>query len=152
MSRTVALGLPLMLLCLTGAKCDSFTDKPAEKLTIPAAASLDQIVISWKGDPFARDEEKIVITDRETIERVVALLNRLNSDWHKPWDTFPGPQYSISLQQKGKHVKSLWVGGNWLGGRDIDDAKHNQLRSLTAKDRKELLDLLGIKEKATPKQ
>jgi len=109
----------------------------APRLPIPTAADVDYIALS-------SGSHESVIRDRKTITDFVAFLSERNTDWRKPWDTFPTPEWTIRLVSRGDDHLVLWLGPNWLGGREGHAAaKNNRLRSLSQRDHDEALKLLG---------
>jgi hypothetical protein len=106
-------------------------------LPIPAAADVDRIVLS-------SGTNESVIRDRKAITQFVAFLSGRNTDWRKPWDTFPTPEWTIRLVGPSDDHLVLWLGPNWLGGREGHGAaKSNRLRSLSQKEHDEALKMLG---------
>jgi hypothetical protein len=116
----------------------------AEKgLPIPEASSISQMVVSWRGEDG--QERGSVVDDPKAIEHILQFLQNHNDGWRKPWDTFPTSQYSIALKQDTKLILVIWVGTDWIGGREGDgDAEDNRLHSLSEPERAEMLGILGI--------
>jgi hypothetical protein len=113
----------------------------ARPLTIPKSDAVDRIVVR----PANRDQGELVINDAKRIDRLLNFLSARNEGWKKPWYTFPTSQRTILLEKDKKLVLVLWVGPNWLGGREGGlGAGDNRLRSLTEKDLDQLLEILGI--------
>jgi hypothetical protein len=109
----------------------------APPLPIPAAPDVDYIGLS-------PGTNETVIRDPKVIAQFVAFLSSRNTDWRQPWDTFPTPQWTIRLVGRGHDHLVLWLGPNWLGGREgRAAAKSNRLRSLSQKEHDEALKILG---------
>jgi hypothetical protein len=106
-------------------------------LPIPAAHDVDYIALSG-------GTNETIIRDPKAIAQFVAFLSARNTDWRKPWDTFPTPEWTIRLVGRRDDHLVLWLGPNWLGGREGQAAaKNNRLRSLSQKEHDEVLKTLG---------
>ena len=124
-------------LALVLAAAIASAEPSAPPLPIPAAREVDHIVL------IARSGEA-VITDAKVIEDFVAFLRARNTDWRTPWDTFPTPQLTFHVVGRENLDLVLWLGPNWLGGREASaGARDNRLRSLSEKDHAEALKILG---------
>jgi hypothetical protein len=109
----------------------------APPLPIPAAPDVAYIALT-------RGTSETVVRDPEVIAQFVAFLGARNTDWHRPWDTFPTPEWTIRLVGRRDDQLVLWLGPNWLGGREGQAAaKDNRLRSLSQKEHDEVLNMLG---------
>jgi hypothetical protein len=118
-------------------------DRPAGALKFPDPTKVDRIIVSRQAS--AGEEKVATFTDSKKIGELLAFMRVRNDMWYTPWYTFPGPQYTIQLQNKKELIVVLWVGTGWLGGRQGDQgSSENRLRTLTDKDRTELLKLLGV--------
>jgi hypothetical protein len=75
------------------------------------------------------------------------LLAAHNDGWRTPAGTFPAPQWTIELAGEARTLLVLWLGPNWLGGREgSGSARDNRLRDLSTTARLALLDILGVAE------
>ena len=126
-----------MALALAFAAALASAAQAAPSLPIPAAGDVDRIVVSVHSG-------EAVITDPRVIDEFVAFLKARNRHWSRPWGTFPTPEWTIRLIGRKDPVLVLWLGPNWLGGREgLAGAQANRLRSLSEKDRAEALRILG---------
>jgi hypothetical protein len=132
----------LVLVAVGVAAAISSCASTAGHLPVPEASAVNRLEVSRSGgDP----EREFVIEDAKTVERFLSFLRRHKDGWYKPWDTFPTPQYSVSLKRDDKLVMVVWVGTNWIGGREGGDgAADNRLRSLSDRERAEILEILRI--------
>jgi hypothetical protein len=109
----------------------------APPLPIPAAPDVDYIALSG-------GTSETVIRDPKVIAQFVAFLNARNTNWRKPWGTFPTPEWTIRLAGRRDDHLVLWLGPNWLGGREGKaGARDNRLRTLSQKEHDEALKMLG---------
>ena len=109
----------------------------APPLPIPAAPDVAYIALT-------RGTSETVIRNPKIIAQFVAFLSARNTDWRKPWDTFPTPEWTIRLVGRRDDHLVLWLGPNWLGGREGQAAaKDNRLRSLSPNEHDEALKMLG---------
>ena len=73
------------------------------------------------------------------------MLAAHNDGWRTPAGTFPAPQWTIELAGETGTLLVLWLGPNWLGGREgSGSARDNRLRDLSTTARLALLDILGV--------
>jgi hypothetical protein len=118
--------------------CSPAVDRVAPPLPLPAVHEVAHITAS-------SGARGAVITDRESVERFLAFLTSHNDGWRIPAGTFPTPQWTIELAGEPGALLVLWLGPNWLGGREgSGTARDNRLRDLSAKARLTLLDILGV--------
>jgi hypothetical protein len=105
-----------------------------------------KLVVSWPDvslGPF--DERRFEVNDRRRVEWFLAFVRERGDGWHKPWDTFPTPQYTVVVERERKPVQVFWVAKNWIGGREWgEDASQNRLRRLSEDDWIAVLEKLGI--------
>jgi hypothetical protein len=136
------IGLPLVFLVALAISLVPWPQH-ARPLPIPDIAGIDRVVVS--AQPERPKDGEVVIKNAKRIKRLVAFLKERNNGWHKPWDTFPTPGWTVSFE-KGKEMPLvLWLGPNWLGGREgRGAAADNRLRSLSKKESDELFEILGI--------
>lgn len=115
----------------------------ASRLPVPESSAVGRVVVTLPG-AGSQDRER-VIEDRKAVERFVAFLRAHNDGWRKPWGTFPTSQYTVSLKRGEELLLVVWVGTNWIGGREGGGgASDNRLRSLSDRERAEVLEILGI--------
>ena len=115
----------------------------AGNLHVPEVSAVGRMVISWQSADGKQCER--VIEDPKEVERFLAFLRVHNDEWRKPWNTFPGGQYTVTLERDKELLLVLWMGSNWLGGREGSGGfSDNRLRSLSDTERAELLEILGI--------
>jgi hypothetical protein len=120
------------------ASCSTTVDRAAPPLPLPAVHEVASITA-------ASGARGAVITDRESIERFLAFLAAHNDGWRTPAGTFPTPQWTIELAGEAGLLLVLWVGPNWLGGREGSGSnREHRLRDLSAEARRALLDILGV--------
>ena len=130
--RSTILGLAVVLVASIAS-----AQPGAPPLPIPAPTDVAYIALS-------SGTNETVIRDAKVIAQFVAFMNSRNTDWRKPWDTFPTPEWTIRLVGRGHDHLVLWLGPNWLGGREGQaDAKGNRLRRLSPKEYDEALAMLG---------
>ena len=116
----------------------------ADRLPVPEASAVTRVVVSWRGASGAEREE-LGVDDPKAIERLLTFLRMHNDGWRKPWDTFPTPQYTVSLKRGEELLLVVWVGTDWIGGREgSGGASDNRLRSLSDRERAEVLEIVGI--------
>jgi hypothetical protein len=132
---TLVLGAACTVLAL--ASCTS----TAPRLPVPEGLTGGQLVVSPRSPDLPNHE--FVIDDARTVERFLSFLRAHNNGWRTPWDTFPIPQYTVSLKRNKELVLVIWVGTNWLGGRE-GSGGDNRLRSLSDQERTEVLQILGV--------
>jgi len=115
----------------------------ASRLPVPESSAVGRVVVTLPG--AGRQGRERVIEDRKAVERFVAFLRAHNDGWQKPWDTFPSSQYTVSLKRGEELLLVVWVGTNWIGGREGGGgSSDNRLRSLSDRERAEVLEILGI--------
>lgn len=121
-------------------------DKSVAPLALPNAEEIDQaVVITHRSPGGPTDQEQVVVKGAKKIDALLAFLNQRNGGWRKTWDTFPTPQTTVRLMKGNDIALVIWLGPGWLGGRGVDaSAAGNQMRDLSAKDRAELVEILGI--------
>jgi len=117
--------------------------KPRLQLPIPDASAANRVEIRMSGG--GGDKEKRVIQDARTIERFLQFLRAHNEGWRKPWDTFPIPQYTISIRRDDDVLLSVFLASGWIGGRERNEgASDNRLRSLSTTEQSELFQILNL--------
>lgn len=116
----------------------------APPVTLPTAPRAERITIV----PRNCDERKvrwITITDRSSIDRFVAFVNERQDGWKRPWDTFPVPEYTVSLETGGTTLGFVWLSSSWIGGHGKGEgALENRLRELTPGEWRTLQGILGV--------
>ncbi|MDB5310616.1 MAG: hypothetical protein JWO38_4818 [Gemmataceae bacterium] len=118
---------------------------PAGRLPVPDASTVGRVVVSWSGSGIGGPEQERVIEDPKAVERLLAFLRAHNDGWRKPWDTFPTPQYTVHLKRNNELLLVVWVGANWIGGREgSGDSSQNRLRSLSEQERAEVLEIFDV--------
>jgi hypothetical protein len=136
-------GLIIFAMAVAATAAVSLFTPTASQLPVPEASKVDRVVISWRG--AGRQERELVTTDPKAIARFLTYLRNHNDGWRKPWDTFPSQQYTASLKRGEELLLVVWVGTNWIGGREgSGSASDNRLRSLSGRERTQVLDILGI--------
>jgi len=130
------LGLAITYGLSLGA-CGILDDTPP--LPLPPSSSVIEIGVASGNIEFKRR-----IVDPETIAGVLALLSSNNSGYRYPVGTFPGAQYTLVFRDHERERLVVWVGPDWLGGRELPgSARANRLRGLAAGERAKLLSLIG---------
>ena len=110
-------------------------------LDLPPAASVTDLVVSDSA-------YRATISDPDVIRQVMALLSTRNEGYRVPIDTFPTPEYTILIRDSAGDRMVIWVGPDWLGGRELrPTARDKRLRSLDPTDRGQLLHLLTLEAK-----
>jgi len=116
-------GSRILSLAVVLAATITSAEPGAPPLPIPAASDVDYIAVSGAA-------HETVIRDPRAIAQFVAFLSARNTDWRKPWGTFPTPEWTIRLVSRRDDHLLLWLGSNWLGGREGQAAaKNNRLRT-----------------------
>jgi hypothetical protein len=136
-----------MFLLAVLAVSSTASNEDAAEMRFPEASDVDRVVVCGTED-LINDDKTIVNKDSKKIKRLLAFLVARKKGWRKTWATAPAGKWTITLE-KGKNIRmALWVGTTWLGGREGASNKMNdRFRSLTEKDRAELLEILGIGKK-----
>jgi hypothetical protein len=130
-------GFRILSLAVVLAAAIASAEPGAPPLPIPAAPDVDYIALTG-------GTNETVIRDPKVIAQFVAFLSACHTDWRKPWDTFPTPEWTIRLVGRRDDHLVLWLGPNWLGGREgRAAAKNNRIRSLSQKEHDEALKMLG---------
>jgi hypothetical protein len=110
---------------------------------LPGAADVAELVVS---ENRHGDHEIGRVTDRAKITTVLEILAEHNSGYSVPLDTFPGPDYTILFHTHSGQEVVVWVGANWLGGRELRPLlKDKRLREVTPEEKSALFAALGIK-------
>lgn len=132
----------LVIVALLGVSAAGCNEN-VRPLPIPDAVGVERIVISY--DPDSIKGKEVVVKDANRIKRVLSFLKERNSGWEKTWHTFPSPQWTIRLEKGETLLLVLWLGPNWMGGREGQgDSSDNRLRTFVKKDRDELFQILGL--------
>ena len=115
----------------------------AGHLPVPETSTAVEVAVSW---PTASGKEReFVIEDPKAVERLLAFLRAQNDGWRRPMYTFPSGQYTISITRDKELLVVIWVGADWIGGREgSGGASDNRLRSLSEGKRAELLEILNL--------
>jgi WD40 repeat protein len=114
-------------------------------LSVPLAQEVERIVI--EGRRLAVDEPpRYVVKDPKRIEQFVSFLNARNNGWRKSLGTFPGPEWTVTLEKGENQLLGVWLGPNWLGARvgAQESPSNNRLRTLTDGEQKQVFIILGL--------
>ncbi len=127
-----------------------------KRLPVPERSTVNRVVVSGydvavqnperAGETSStRERPERVIDDPQVIGRLVFFLIAHNTGWYVPWHTFPGPQYTVTLKRNQEQLLVVWVGTNWIGGREgTGENAGSRLRSVSEQERAEILGILGI--------
>ena len=113
-------------------------------LEVPAISEVAVVKVTGGGAPKGTLVNKI--TDRKQITNILAFINENNTDWYRPIDTFPTPQFTIWFEnERNENILVLWLGSNWLGGEpEPKGPLMPQLRKLDKRQNDEIRNLLGV--------
>ena len=113
-------------------------------VVLPARDQIAQLRVSYRGGTHS--VEVVRSTKAEDIARALSALANLNSDWRRPWDTPPTPEYMASFHAPaGSVLVVAWIGSNWLGATTLAEMpKATRLRPLTLEQHDSLLRALGV--------
>ncbi len=133
----------LLTLLLAGCKPTSNPSEPMEALKIPTPSSVINVEVINSDTP---NTKLIEIKDNAQITSLIALLGGLNSNMYKTAFTYPTPQYGIVIHDREGTNLVVWIGPNWLGGRNNikGPSAQERLTTLNETDRIKLLKLLGV--------
>ncbi|MDQ8183412.1 hypothetical protein [Pelagicoccus sp. SDUM812005] len=91
--------------------------------------------------------EEVVITDPIKIEKFTNFLSDLNKGMVELlFSTYPTPTHTIGFKDNNGTNLVVWIGFNWLGGRNNVEgrASTNRLTKISVEERRGLLQLLGL--------
>lgn len=118
----------------------------AKQLPVPELKADAPLTLVWSG-PYT-DKAETTISDQKTITHFLEFVRSHNDGWREPWDTFPSPQYSLQIKRANELILVVWLGPNWMGGREgTADSSSNRLRNLSDQEQAELHRILGIQKK-----
>lgn len=106
--------MPILLMLAVLAGCASLSSS-APPVTLPTAPRAERITVVPR-NCGERKDRWITITDRSKIDRFVAFVNERQDGWTRPWDTFPTPEYTVSLESGGTTIGFVWLSSSWIGG------------------------------------
>ena len=89
----------------------------------------------------------IKLTNEFIVNKWKNYLIKINHGWERPWDTFPTPKYTVSLNENGSYKFAVYSGLDyvWVGVRKGDQS--SAMHRLSAEESNELKDL--VKESKT---
>ena len=118
--------------------------KSAEPVKVPDASEVQKVEVM----AGAMEQRKViaVITEKKKIDELLTFIKANNSDWYKPWDTFPTPQATaIFRSSSDAPLLILWFGPNWVGGQGMPQGpKAAKLWKLEEEKLMTLKRLLGV--------
>lgn len=121
------------------AGCSLLYSPPLE---LPEARDVRELIVSGNR---GGDHEISRIRDSDTIGTVVGQLRAHNSGYAVPFGTFPGPEYTIVVRTDGGDRLVVWIGPDWLGGRELQPVlTEKRLRTLGSQERSDLLAGLAL--------
>ncbi len=88
----------------------------------------------------------VKITDQNKINKVIKYLRQINTGMSSATTTYPTPTHTIIVTDTENSNLVIFLGVNWIGGRNnvVGEASANRLTGLSDTKRKELLELIGI--------
>lgn len=106
---------------------------------LPAPGEVTEIVTTWKDG--IHDQEQISrVTDPRQIEAAIEVLKTLNVGLGKPWKNFSKPQHVTMFLQGGTELLVVFVGVNWIGGREGQASSAQiRMRRISAEQRQQFL-------------
>jgi len=141
--------------------------KITKALLLLVMTTMPQVALSAPPLPFPRAENVVSIVardcgrfdfatntyrkqttteDKGKIDEILSLLTALNDSFYKPAGTFPTPEYTLLIHTKAAGQIVVWIGANWIGGRDVsEDSRANRLRPLDSEMKLKLLQSLRLK-------
>jgi hypothetical protein len=142
-----ARGLLVAAILCTASSCQP----PSPRLLlVPYGSAVERVVVSPMQSSLDSPKWEVVIDDPKVVERLLAFLRARDDGWEKTWHTFPAGQLSVWLKRGDELLMVLWVGQNWIGCRERDGgATGDRLRSISADERGELLDILSVPSAAS---
>lgn len=121
-----------------------------EPLRVPDASAISSIegTISNSYDvATAAYRDSVFVTDPAHIGRIIEFLSKLNSNMVVPSGTFPTPSHTLEFKDVGGINLVVYIGLNWVGGRNnAQDGSQNRLRNISDEQRKQLLQLVGLRD------
>jgi hypothetical protein len=116
----------------------------AAPLSLPAQGEVTEVVTTWK-DGIHEQDQISRITDPTQIEAVIEVMKTLNFALSKPWKNFAKPQYVTMFLHGSSEVLVVFVGVNWIGGREgYASSAHIRMRHITAEQRQQFLSTIVI--------
>jgi hypothetical protein len=116
----------------------------AEPLSLPVQGEVTEIVTTWNDGIHAEDQISR-ITDPAQIESALAALRSLNSGLRKPGSKISSPQFITRYLRGESEVLIIFVGKNWMGGREGTAVPTNiRIRRISAEQRHQFLSSIGI--------
>jgi hypothetical protein len=123
--------------------------RPLDPLIIPSVETVT-IIEARISNSFDFESNSyngsVKIDDPEKIEKIVDYLKQINSDMRTATTTDPTPTHTIILSDTENVNLVIFLGTNWIGGRNNvkGDASTNRQRILSDTKRKEFIGLLGV--------
>lgn len=118
--------------------------KSAEPVKVPSASEIQKVEVM----AGVMEQRKViaVITEKQKINELLVFINDNNSNWYKPWDTYPTPQATaIFRSSSDAPLLILWFGPNWVGGQSMPQGpKAAKLWKLEEEKLMKLKRLLGV--------
>ena len=124
---------------------------PMAALRFPDPAAVTKIEVTGSGNynfETGEHDGKITIMDPREIEEVMNILESVNSRMRGAATTFPTPTHTISFTDTSGTNLVMWIGVNWIGGRNNLEGSpsNNRLRPLHGEERTKLFRILGIED------
>jgi hypothetical protein len=114
--------------------------REAHPLRLPPPNEISELIASGPG---LRANSHM--TDPIAIRRIHDLLLKNNVGYRVPFDTFPGPEYTVNFRDSNGDVLVIWLGHDWLGGAELRPRQgDNRIRRGSQEERTMLLALLGV--------
>jgi hypothetical protein len=114
----------------------------AAPLNLPVQGEVTEIVTTWKDGVHEQDQLSRV-TDPKRIEAALGFMRSLNTGWRKPPRTFSLPQYVARFLRGDSEALVVFVGDNWIGGREGSTTTMKNRRRMTPVQRQQFIDLFG---------
>jgi hypothetical protein len=119
-------------------------NSPAAPLNLPGQGEVTEIVTTWK-DSIHEQDQISRISDPKQIEAAIEMMKTLNFDLRKPWKNFAAPQYVTIFLHESSEMLVVFVGANWIGGREGDTSSaHIRMRRITSEQRQQFLSTIII--------
>jgi hypothetical protein len=147
MTISLRRGSKILLLVLSVAACSSM--KP---LIVLASNTVEKIEIK-NNDNYNFDNKRyqnsVVINDPGKIAEIIEFLKILNTGMERATTTYPTPKYTVLINDAENRNLVVFIGSNWIGGRNNigGEASLNRLKTLEKHKITKLFELLGIDKK-----
>jgi|GEM_PF-3258686 len=88
--------------------------KSTEPVKVPSLSEVHKIEVMVQRKVIA------VITEKQKINELLTFINTNDSNWYRPWDTYPTPKITVMFRRSSDApLLILWFGPNWVGGQSM---------------------------------